>query len=329
MSKEQDISGTERRRFRPYPQYKDSGVEWLGKIPTHWGTDRLKYVVTVNNERSYDQESDLPFIGLEHIESGTGKLLTSTEDVNGEIGEIESSSSHFRPGDILFGKLRPYLAKVLKPDFEGRCSTEVIVLRCGGNIDPQNLSYQLLSSGFISWINSMTYGAKMPRANSEQIVNTKVPLSSLPEQQAIAKFLDRETAKIDTLIAKNKRLIELLQEKRTALITQAVTKGLDPNVPMKDSGVEWLGKIPAHWRILPFKRLFEVTYRYPTYYGIEYVLDGVREIRGEAIAPDGRIFELKDQRYISPELSAQFGQTILREGDLVMSVHHRSVVTSA
>jgi len=255
VSKEQDISGTARRRFRPYPEYKDSGVQWLGKIPTHWGTDRLKYVVTISNERSYDPESALPFKGLEHIESGTGKLLTSTEDGNGEIGEIESSSSHFRPGDILFGKLRPYLAKVLKPDFEGRCSTELIVLRCGGNIDPQNLSYQLLSSGFISWINSMTYGTKMPRANAEQIVNTKVPLAPLPEQHAIAKFLDRETAKIDALIAKKERLIKLLQEKRTALITQAVTKGLDPNVPMKDSGIEWLGKIPAHWEVTTLKRI--------------------------------------------------------------------------
>jgi len=253
VSKEQDFFETERRRFRLYPEYKDSGVEWLGKIPAHWGTDRLKYVITVSNERSYDPESDLPFIGLEHIESGTGKLFKSTEDGNGEIGEIESSSSHFRPGDILFGKLRPYLAKVLKPDFEGRCSTELIILRCGGNIDPQNLSYQLLSSGFISWINSMTYGTKMPRANAEQIVNTKVPLAPLPEQHAIAKSLDRETAKIDALITKKERLIELLQEKRAALITQAVTKGLDPNVPMKDSGIEWLGKIPAHWDLLPLK----------------------------------------------------------------------------
>ena len=260
---EKDISPSlSGRRFKPYPSYKDPGVEWLGKIPIHWGTDRLKYLVNVINERSYDSESDLPFIGLEHIEPGSGRLLTSTEDRIGEIEEIESSSSHFRPGDILFGKLRPYLAKVLKPDFEGRSSTELIVLRCGGNIDPKNLSYQLLSSGFISWINSMTYGTKMPRANAEQIVNTKVPLAPLPEQHAIARFLDRETAKIDALIAKKERLIELLQEKRTALITQAVTKGLDPNVPMKDSGVEWLNEIPAHWETVRMKFLLAAPLKY-------------------------------------------------------------------
>lgn len=255
MSERQFFSETKRQRFRPYPEYKDSGVEWLGDIPAHWQTNRLKYVVTVSDERSYDLDSDLRFIGLEHIESGTGKLLKSTEDRAAESKEIESTSSIFKIGDVLFGKLRPYLAKVLRSDLEGRCSTELIVMRCGRDIDPQNLSYQLLSSGFISWINSMTYGTKMPRANVDQIKNTQLALPPMPEQQSIAAFLDRETAKIDALIAKKERLIELLQEKRTALITEAVTKGLDPNVPMKDSGVEWLGKIPAHWEVNMLKRI--------------------------------------------------------------------------
>ena len=88
----------------------------------------------------------------------------------------------------------------------------------------------------------------MSRVRPDQVVGGRAPLPPEPEQRAIAAFLDRETAKIDALVAKKERLIELLQEKRTALITRAVTRGLDPNVPMKDSGIEWLGEIPAHWK---------------------------------------------------------------------------------
>jgi type I restriction enzyme S subunit len=248
---------SELQRFRPYLEYKDSGVDWLGKIPADWEVKRLKYVATVSDERSYDFDSDLPYLGLEHIESGTGKLLQSVEYHRDSSEEIESAASTFRSGDVLFGKLRPYLAKVLKPDFEGRCSTELIVLRSGSDIDPPYLSYQLLSPGFIRWINSMTYGTKMPRANALQIESTRLALPSRLEQIKIAAFLDHETTKIDALIGKKERLIELLQEKRTALITQAVTKGLDPNVPMKDSGVEWLGEVPAHWEVLRLKYLLK------------------------------------------------------------------------
>ena len=101
----------------------------------------------------------------------------------------------------------------------------------------------------------MTYGTKMPRANPEQVMNTCIVIASPDEQRSIAAFLDRETAKIDALIEKKERLIELLRKKRTALITQSVTKGLDPIVPMKDSGIEWLGAIPAHWDVTTLKRI--------------------------------------------------------------------------
>jgi len=104
-------------------------------------------------------------------------------------------------------------------------------------------------------VNSSTYGAKMPRASWEFIGNLPMTVPPLPEQRAIAAFLDRETARIDALIEKKERQIELLQEKRTAVISHTVTKGLDPNARMKDSGIEWLGEIPTHWEVLAFKRL--------------------------------------------------------------------------
>lgn len=110
----------------------------------------------------------------------------------------------------------------------------------------------------IQRITAETYGVRMPRASPEQVANLILVAPRAAEQRAIADFLDRETAKIDALIAKKKRLIELLEEKRATLITQAVTRGLDPSVPMKDSGVEWLGKVPAHWNVGKLKRVSEL-----------------------------------------------------------------------
>ena len=117
------------------------------------------------------------------------------------------------------------------------------------------MMYSLLNESYILWLNSLTYGAKMPRVSPDQVGNSHAPLPPESEQRAIAAFLDRETAKIDGLVERKERLIQLLQEKRIALITRAVTRGLDPNVPMKDSGVEWLGEIPAHWNVKKLKHL--------------------------------------------------------------------------
>jgi len=307
---------SELQRFRPYLEYKDSGVDWLGKIPADWEVKRLKYVATVSDERSYDFDSDLPYVGLEHIESGTGKLLQSVEYHRDSSEEIESAASTFRSGDVLFGKLRPYLAKVLKPDFEGRCSTELIVLRSGSDIDPPYLSYQLLSPGFISWINSMTYGTKMPRANALQIESTRLALPSRLEQIKIAAFLDHETTKIDALIGKKERLIELLREKRTALITQAVTKGLDLSVPMKDSGVEWLGKIPAHWEVKRLKFVLAAPLKYGANESAE--LDDPDLPRYVRITDIDESDGLREETFKSlpPEVAKEY---LLREGDLLFA----------
>ena len=118
--------------------------------------------------------------------------------------------------------------------------------------------YCLLSEPYVRWINVFTYGAKMPRVSPDQVGISSMPLPPLAEQRGIAAFLDRETGKIDGLVARKERLVGLLQEKRAALISRAVTRGLDPDAPMKDSGVEWLGEIPAHWEVKKVTRLFSI-----------------------------------------------------------------------
>ena len=235
--------------WKQYPAYRDSGVEWLGAVPEGWSVKRLKYCAARINETVDGRESDLPYTGLEHIESWTGRL-TPIE----EISTSEGQSSRYEPGDVLFGKLRPYLAKAFRANELGICTGELLVLR-PKDVSQDYLFSYILARDFISIVDSSTYGAKMPRASWDFIGDLPILLPSEAEQRAIAAFLDRETGRIDALIAKKERQIELLQEKRAALISHAVTKGLDPDAPMKDSGVEWLGEVPEHWNILALRRV--------------------------------------------------------------------------
>jgi type I restriction enzyme S subunit len=238
--------------YQGYQKYKDSGVVWLGDIPEHWEQKRFKFSVNLINNKIEAENSNLSYMGLEHIESWTGKKI---EDKN---ASSEGIGSHFLPNDVLFGKLRPYLAKVYLSDIEGLASTEALVLRCKNNIFPKFLKYYILSRDFINIVDSSTFGAKMPRASWDFIGNLFFIFPPLNEQEKIAQFLDYKTKQIDELIKKKETLIEKLDEKRTAIISHAVTKGLDSSVPIKDSGVEWLGDIPEHWEVIKVKHLTKI-----------------------------------------------------------------------
>lgn len=240
------------RKRRGYRAYKASGVEWLGEVPEHWHVLRLKYGANLVNEKVNGAASELPYTGLEHIESWTGKRLTTDAETTSE-----GQASVHRAGDVLFGKLRPYLAKACVAENAGTCTSELLVLRPKAVLHGFLRDY-LLNPSLISVVDSSTYGAKMPRASWDFIGSLPVLVPPTDEQRAIAAYLDRETTRIDTLIEKKRRQIELLHEKRAALISHAVTKGLDPNVPMKESGIEWLGEVPEYWFTVPVKRRFDV-----------------------------------------------------------------------
>ncbi len=230
-----------------YPEYKPSGIEWLGEVPGHWEVKRLKFAAACINDKQDQLPENSGYVAMEHIESWTGKRL----DIENGITP-ESQTSRFQKDDVLFGKLRPYLAKSWLADCDGACSTELLVLR-GRELDPAYLRYWTLMRPFVEVVDGSTYGSKMPRANWDFIGNMLTSIPARDEQRAIAAFLNREMARIDALIEKKRRFIYLLQEKRAALISRAVTRGLDPNVPFKDSGIEWLGQIPAHWEVKPLK----------------------------------------------------------------------------
>ena len=234
--------------MRRYPKHTESGVEWVGEIPTHWQIGKIKHIVTLVNEKSIPESGAIK-ISPENVESETGKVLDfySSYDVVGVI---------FQAGDVLFNKLRVYLSKVVFAEYTGFSLGEMIVIRPSLQCTGKYIFYLMLSCRFIEYCNSMSYGAKMPRTDINDILNTQIPSPTSQEQTQIANFLDHKTAQIDELIRIKERKVELLREQRTALINQAVTKGLDPNVDMKPSGAEWIGEIPAHWEA---KRLGHVS----------------------------------------------------------------------
>lgn len=230
---------------------KDSGIEWIGKIPQDWSVEKLKYVSKLRNEK-LEQTDGLDYIGLENIESGTGKVVASKE-----IMEPESVINHFHAGDVLFGKLRPYLAKVLPVMKEGVCTSELLVLQ-PKVVTQDFLSYRLIASDFISLVDNSTYGAKMPRASWDFIGNIPIAHPSKDKQKKIGEFLAVKTSTIDHAIEQKRKLIDLLKEKRTAIINRAVTRGLDEDVKLVDSGVEWIGKVPKGWKMRKIAQSFNL-----------------------------------------------------------------------
>ena len=227
-------------------------------VASRWSSKKVKYLATLENAKStiYGR-----VVALENIESNTGKLLHTEADYSGE-------SVSFIPNDVLFGKLRPYLRKVYISNFHGFAFGDILVFRPKAVV-PKFLFYMFISDEFINCVEQATYGTKMPRANPEVIQNIRIPAPCLPEQQKIAQFLDFETAKINALIDEQKRLIELLKEKRQAVISHAITQGLKSNAPMKDSQVEWIGAIPSHWKLKSVKRLFKIKKRIPKKLGFD------------------------------------------------------------
>lgn len=237
-----------------YPAYKPSGVDWLGDVPGHWESVRLRYRAKINPTRSElngtPGDLDVSFVPMEAVHEYGGLTLDQTRP----LADVATGYTHFLDGDVLAAKITPCFENGKGSIAEGLVNgigfgtTELHVLRPCPDLDRGFLFYVTISHAFRRLGAAVMYGAGgQKRVADDFIRDFRQPIPSRAEQQAIAAFLDRETARIDALIEKKRRQIELLKEKRSALITHAVTKGLNPDVPMKDSGIEWLGQIPVHW----------------------------------------------------------------------------------
>jgi len=226
------ISEAVTKGLDPNVKMKDSGIEWIGEIPEHWQLLRLKHVADLVNEKASAEDLDKPYISLENIQSWTGLyILSENTDIDEGI-----SSNLFAPDMVLFGKLRPYLAKCIKVDFFGRCSSELLTLK-PNKISSSYLHYLLLTESIIFEIDSSTYGAKMPRANWSFIGNLVVAIPPLVEQDKITNYLDQKTSEIDSLISGIQDSIEQLKAYRQSLISEAVTGKIDVRGFAAEGGV--------------------------------------------------------------------------------------------
>lgn len=237
--------------LKPYTEYKESGLPWLGEVPGNWEIRRMKSMAeNVINHTKELNTNDL-YLALEHVESWTGKAKPQSGSFL-----FSGQAKRFRCNDVLFCKLRPYLAKVTRIPAHGVCSGEFFVIRTfENNLSSAYLEYLLRSKNIIDVINGSTFGAKMPRADWQFCGNLSVPLPPPAEQTAIVRFLDWANHRLERAIRAKRKVIALLNEQKQAIIHRAVTRGLDPNVRLKDSGIPWLGEIPEHWEVRRLKCL--------------------------------------------------------------------------
>lgn len=238
--------------FQAYPEYKDSGVEWLGEVPALWVLTPIKHLALLNPRKSDfdgDTEQLCSFVPMEKLKTGVVQL-----DEERPIGEVIGGYTYFEDGDVLQAKVTPCfenknvaIAKRLTNGI-GFGSSEINVLRPYKGVSAEYLYYRVQEDTYMSFCTSSMIGAGgLKRVPTDVINNFTVAAPKLFEQAQIARFLNYETARIDTLIEEQQHLIGLLKEKRQAVISHTVTKGLDPTASMKDSGVDWLGEVPAHW----------------------------------------------------------------------------------
>lgn len=243
--------------YQPYPAYKESGVEWLGRVPENWDIRAVKTLARLDGGSGFPEdeqgqsEHSIPFFKVAELVSN----LQTTDNTVSEATAKRLGAKIFQPNTLVFAKVGAALL------LNRRCLLEVAA--CLDN-NMMALSPTSCSPRWLFWVFSIidmgliANPGAVPSINQEQVGNIRLCVPSLDEQLHIVARLDRETARLDALVEKKTRFIELLHEKRQALITHAVTKGLDPNVKMKDSGVEWLGEVPEHWLVTTVSRLFEI-----------------------------------------------------------------------
>ena len=238
--------------FPRYPEYKDSGVEWLEEVPAHWDARRLKFLFTLQKRAPREDDGIVTAFRDGEV---TLRSNRRTEGFTNAIHEIGYQG--VRRGDLVIHAMDAFAGAIGVSDSDGK-STPVysVCIPANRNINAWYYGQLLRNMALSGYVNSLAKGVRERStefrwADASEVI---LPVPDVIEQQAIATFLDRETTKINALVAEQEKLIALLQEKRQAVISHAVTKGLDPNVPMKDSGVEWLGEVPRHWNINGFRR---------------------------------------------------------------------------
>ena len=302
-------------QFKQYPSYKDSGEEWLGKVPEHWPSLRFKYFL---HEKKSKQNMNLPFGAISF-----GEVVYKEEKTN-LTEELKSKYQEVIEGEFLINPLNlNYDLKSLRTalsTIDVVVSSGYIVVDISNNSNEKSYLKYLLYIFDIKKMKTLGAGIRQTITFTD-IGNCIVNLPPKSEQAQIANFLDTETARIDNLIAKQEKLIELLEEQRKSIISHAVTKGLDPNAPMKDSGVEWLGEVPEHWVVLKNRHLLNFST------GLSITKANLQESGipcvsyGEVHSKLGFEFnpEVDDVKFVSDEYLSTSRNCLLNQGDFVFA----------
>lgn len=251
-------------KYQPYPEYNDSGSEWLGRIPAHWQLVTLKHecvfsgggTPTKDNLAYWD--GDIPWISPKDMKS---QVITDSIDKITAVAVSESSTKLVPEGALLMVVRSGILQRTIPVAINAvpvTLNQDMKALRFSSKDKAYFFLYYIQGLEFQLLLEWCKQGATVESIEHELLANARYPRPPNDELKAINQFLDYETDRIDRLIAQQQRLIELLKEKRQAVISHSVTKGLNPNAPMKDSGIEWLGQVPEHWVVTTLKRYWGV-----------------------------------------------------------------------
>lgn len=247
-------------QFKQYPSYKNSGVEWLGDVPEHWYIFKSNKIFKQSNVRSYESDEQLTASQKYGVIPQSLYMKKEESKVVLALSGIDNFK-HVDKNDFVIS-LRSFQGGIELCFYDGCVSPAYTVLKPNKVINYSFWSYLFKSTIYISVLNTAVDGIREGKTISyTNFGKIYINIPPLSEQAQIANYLDTETARIDNLINKQQKLIELLEEQRKSIISHAVTKGLNPNAPMKDSGVEWLGQVPEHWNISKLK----------------YYLDGIKD----------------------------------------------------
>lgn len=322
--------------MKAYSEYKSSGIEWLGEIPSHWDSMPLKY--TVNNQETEFIDGnwiESPFItdtGVRYLTSGNVGPGFYKEQGNGFISDETFDELHcieVLPGDLLISRLNEPIARTCEVPELGykivTCVDNVIYRPISDIFSRRFMMYQLNSEPFGFNASGLSSGATMKRISRSKLGNIKVIVPPLKEQEVIAAYLDDVTGKVDALIVEKQTQVEDLRAYRNSIITETVTRGLNPDTPLRHSGIDWLGDIPQHWGMSPLKYLTSkigsgITPRG----GSEVYLDkGVLFIRSQNVYPDG--LHLDDPKYISESIDESMSNTRVYTGDILLNITGASI----
>jgi len=323
------------REWKRYPEYKDSGVEWIGEIPEHWEIKRLKRIIADKlkygaNESAELEDQELPrYIRITDF-GENGRLK---EDTFKSL-PIELANDYLlNQGDILFARSGATVGKTFQfKNYSGKACFAGYLIKASPDekkIISDFLYLYTKSSFYEQWKNSTFIQATIQNIGADKYQSLELTVPPLPEQQAISTFLDRETSKIDTLIEKKQRLIELLEEKRSALISHAVTKGLDPYAKKKNSGVEWIGEIPEGWFLSKLKYLTSKIGSGKTPRGGSeiYCDSGILFLRSQNVHFDG--LRLDDVVYIDESIDSEMSSTRVLPDDVLLNITGASIGRSS